>query len=1076
MPIEFSDLFSQIYNDEADKLLYEQVAQDQLDPKRRSLRPTVVLCLGGTGMEIGARLRNKLRKYYSAVNAGTNGKDDLRQMVQFVALDTRRMDRQPKLLQNTFSESEFKHIGGFIPALYLENCNETEFPAWWDKRWEAGAASIDEGADRIRQLGRLCLYYYRHEVTEIISRAIRDATALDKAGVRNGRVANLGGSGSNTPSCVFYILSGSCGGTGSGTFIDATYLALKAATDHNMLAPVVRAMVMLPTLHIEANKTMQLDMGPISSSNAYAFMKEAQHFQFPDGRKRLYTLNFEAHTMPDSASTMKIANTRAWDRFYLLDCALADRNLTDIPDVFELGAESLFHLMAQPTGMAEEGAMTNAGASFAMPREGRPVAFGTMGISHIVYPAKTLARRALCDYLDTLHTRMLGTLAPAAAPDAKSAEELAAELVGNTLALRIDDLTTALRNEGNAFLLQLQTEATLTQQFETNGDGKFLVTAVPQQRELVKTLATQAKARMQSAYEDQVAAHLQSARDTLESYVNGLAGTRSLTAATDTLDALRVMLDGMLPAYTADGSADGATDDDFTNCFNDAQTELNRMIGDIVPDNWWLQKPAFLRIFGAMQGQARDLITKAVSAESISLARQYRQKVLDCIADIRTRADRVHTILVELASNCALRADDTNTEEDEGTLPVTTQHLPPDCLQANSRAHQELLAAMTANLDADISTFLTALTDANSALLNLGASDEHQRRTAFTTYIHAIVGAALAKEADLRACLCMNLRQVAGKYWGEDQLAGGPFVTDYQDAALRLASWPVSLNLELAQLRLVNLPSYLSVGLPGVYLQSGALIEPLEFHPDLRHTGAHSPMDNRRLSILRTLYGFPLYALTSMANYKTHYEAMVKQLDSGNSAHVPHSGVDFGSLRIEDLFRTPKGVNHMRSFVMATFTDWLLQGPEGESELKDAARRSLTGMISDHTRGLVYVNGSVFYFVELKKNPGTRKKGSALFSIKQRHNLNPGGAGSRQKAYETFTALPYQETLKLYLAHYETANAKDARAQLLQEYHDYLTSRRTELTEKKEQDATVALMDMELNALEAFITELESLG
>ncbi|MHB0936802.1 MAG: tubulin-like doman-containing protein [Armatimonadota bacterium] len=1059
-------VFTRVFNEIADEQLVQQVVENQKDPNRRSLRPTVVICLGGSGCEIGARLRTKLDDYYHGVRAQT-GIDPL-QMIQFLAFDTVEYElQQSEALKESFSNGQgYQFLGGFAPSEYIRyNMNE-DLKRWWDERYPASASSIRDGASRVRQLGRLCLYYHRNTVLNKLKTAIQTALSLNTNAVASGQLAAMPTANSNTPQCMFYIISGCCGGTGSGTFVDMTHLILKAAADFAMRIPPIRAMVLMPTLHIGLAESVMHSLGAAYRANTYAFFKEVQYFQFPDGRDRLYHDCFEANELKSKNMSQPYGNWRAWDRMYLLDNVVGNQVLPSLKDVYGLGSETLFHLMALPTGFQEEGAaVTNV--NFDLPRDGRPVAISSMGVSHIVYPAKTIARKALSVYLENLHDYLLRPLEETFCDDGKGkpknmADEVAAAIKGlraTTLSLRVEELEKEWTNCALPLSSQIQTKKLLSSTFTKKG-GKAVIPVIAQERQHLVNLIAQARAVMQQQYNTTVPERLREAKLAVESLINSYSGTASIAFTKSLMKALLAEMQTVSENYAAVQADAGVA-----SCFQRVETAVGKLARDLWPDK--IQAEKFEAHFSTAQTEAMQLFGAVVKQEAFRLTRQYLESLLGQLKEITTRSEQLELALKTLSNELQDSATFLGVEADEGTLPVTTQYLPPKCLDSEAGAHLDLVKIMEEDIQGDVRALLAKFATDGFSLLDLANNDEVGRRTASERYLRTIISSVIANEQALTDRLTMTLRDAAQQCW--DNLKKAPFKDTLQWNSHQLAKPPIALDLTRAQLQQTDLAQYLSVGLPAEYVGAAALLHPEEIHAALSVSGSQTVMDNRRISILRTQHGFPLHAVNALSVYRPDYDKAMADLRNGDSADVPHSSKEYHyEMKLPDI--PPSDDAKIRSFALASFTDWLQQEEEGESEMKRDARAKLAGLVADHPRGVVFNKGNLYYLAQFEAARGRARAQKSPLLLTGTIPLNPGSKGALRGAFDTFAGIDHEGSVALYLEYLDSAISRDAKLALLDDYQDYLLKRKREM--EKKQPASAAVYQMQLDALKKYADEM----
>jgi len=217
-------------------------------------RPAVIIGVGGTGQWVLTYLKRDLLE---------EGNGKLPKNVRFLAFDT--MPQSEVTLGSTSSDKkkkedsinvgsvhlephEYVHVGGDAHQLgqeIFDDRQNKEFPHirrwfqtnfWW-KALPAASWILDEGAGRIRQLGRLAVFkdVMQGNAGSLIWRSL--STAISEV---SGEVS--------TDRRLEVILVGSfAGGTGSGMFLDIA-LILRKLTAHQNPTPVVRGYFALPSV------------------------------------------------------------------------------------------------------------------------------------------------------------------------------------------------------------------------------------------------------------------------------------------------------------------------------------------------------------------------------------------------------------------------------------------------------------------------------------------------------------------------------------------------------------------------------------------------------------------------------------------------------------------------------------------------------------------------------------------------------------------------------------------------------------------------------------------------------------
>lgn len=176
-------------------------------------RPTVVIGLGGTGYGAVLKLKKKFRDAYGSVP----------QIIRFLTFDTtenvEHSERTHDGLPLTLEPRTEQHVIQVAnPAGLLGGMNE-HVDSWWPKNIPIGA--IVSGAGQVRARGRLALFAKSGEIINAIREAIRDVELLKsykEMDKDDFLVSERGG-------VEVYIVASLAGGTGSGMFLDAAFIA-----------------------------------------------------------------------------------------------------------------------------------------------------------------------------------------------------------------------------------------------------------------------------------------------------------------------------------------------------------------------------------------------------------------------------------------------------------------------------------------------------------------------------------------------------------------------------------------------------------------------------------------------------------------------------------------------------------------------------------------------------------------------------------------------------------------------------------------------------------------------------------
>lgn len=241
----------------------------------------VFIGLGGAGVYSTGHLKARLLK------AAGKDKDRLRESCRFIFIDTdnRAYNRINALYAKEFNgqkliDEDWVPFSDIAPKYHFRQAVSRREQGNLDDSQkvllsfvdEKSAASfkngrLEEGASANRQQGRVALWVRWREVQGKINECIEDLKSPNN-------------SVQSALSIPFYILSGTCGGTGSSMFLDVAYLLDRTAkTQFKEREPIVRAVLFMPEWYVQQYRKDSNDsIVRKYQSNAYAFFEEVNYF------------------------------------------------------------------------------------------------------------------------------------------------------------------------------------------------------------------------------------------------------------------------------------------------------------------------------------------------------------------------------------------------------------------------------------------------------------------------------------------------------------------------------------------------------------------------------------------------------------------------------------------------------------------------------------------------------------------------------------------------------------------------------------------------------------------------------
>lgn len=353
---------------------------------RRTIAPTLFLGMGGTGAEVVARLK----QHFDLRKQEESDRRDF-DLIRYFAVDTHPYEDligPPRDLQNV---REYFYIGGFVESEYIERHysqeREPDLIEWWDERYRAEYRVVDEGAGANRPLGRLCLYRSRGEIAARLRATFTELNAAvppEEGGRSAGR-------------CELVLVVGLAGGTGSGIFLDLSYLAWREAfRAFGEAPPKVTAFMVLPFLHGTASQAISEWLKERIVANGAAFLEELEYLlQHPGAMQRI---RFDA----TSASDDRLAGQwRPFEYCYLVGNRVGKKGFRNLEEMYSYLSRSVYHLFMTPEQNYHRSVTDNIRAVLRRDHgddHDKPTAFSTFGLSTVEYPAEQILRYLASTY------------------------------------------------------------------------------------------------------------------------------------------------------------------------------------------------------------------------------------------------------------------------------------------------------------------------------------------------------------------------------------------------------------------------------------------------------------------------------------------------------------------------------------------------------------------------------------------------------------------------------------------------------------------------------------------------------
>lgn len=348
--------------------------------EEKSMVPTVLVGIGGTGTEILSRVRRLVEETYGSLKNFP--------IISFLVVDT---DRDYKVTNPLAAGTPFKDIekhwasvsGSQVKDMIADMDNYPWIDSWFPKELERNITALEAGAGQIRACGRFAFFCNYHAIQKKFSQACdrvkgRANFMLDRYGIKV----------SNTQINVF-ITGSISGGTGSGMLIDMGYCVrhwLKGQA-----SPLVTVIVPMPTAF------SGIDVGDRILTNGYAALMELSYFS--DHRTE-YVAQFSSSLMDEVRNASAPA-----DFTYLIGTKNGESDF-NLEQIREMTAQNIFLDLTSDFAPHKRSIRDNIKSAWAaQDRGGRgyPKNFMSFGLSTAEIPIAqirtSLANRLATDFI-----------------------------------------------------------------------------------------------------------------------------------------------------------------------------------------------------------------------------------------------------------------------------------------------------------------------------------------------------------------------------------------------------------------------------------------------------------------------------------------------------------------------------------------------------------------------------------------------------------------------------------------------------------------------------------------------------
>lgn len=976
--------------------------------ENRTLKPTVIVGIGGAGCGVGARLKKALQRYYR------NMPEQLG-MVRFVMLDTEQLsDHSDEEVKRTFAEAgEYVYLGGFNPQ-YWVNQNLRYDPSlkrWWPQDATIGGTTITKGCKRLRPLGRLCLYYHRIAVEQALRNAVNQALALNEQAINDGILPPLG-----PDQLSVYVISGTCGGTGSGMFLDLMTMVRRVLKSLGEGGIEWSALLVMPTFYKHAGLSVSPLLREARSANGYAFLRELQHFrhypdQWPD-----YVMDAERQKQV-GADEEADADVPA-SRIYLMDNEVAGYVLTDLKDIFHIAADGLFQFLTRPVGAKQ----VDMDVALNNEYRGRICAFSSLGVSYIIYPRQTIARCAGTSILRSLIETEL--VRPITDVERQSALERAKKIFEDRAPL-LDVSVVRQELQRTATSLRQQVPSASMVREEARKHAKpAKKSAMDAALERTIKAARQASQGIQKVMADRKAAAPEELEAVLKEEMAQLSGSRSVEFVREVLTQLKRLVEAKTVQISpGNGQPDVAKE--RAKSAGQLIERVKQLETDFIPDA--LQGKHFEKLIDDFAKALIGVFDAEVTAEASTQALDYRDRVLlPALNEAISRCDNAMSALQTLRNQADTVSKETDPVFDEHNVSITTQYLPRGGVNEAVRTVVE-----DVQNNKQLWPSFAAQLRAGAYLWRLGDPNEDVRQDVLVD-LASKLPAWLCSLPEMDTVLKQSLAEVIRREMSADAFRGGPI-----SEALKLAdpTWRVNKNMVGGDLQPAT---FVLPGLPSEF--------PDEYLP--QHLAGQKSsavtLPSHRIMLLQCEEGLPIHVLGGVEDLKHSYDKWKQQRSwSTQPPHVENEWIK-DPTKLEDVFPMEQSAL-AEYFALGLFTHWLVTEKQ-----HDAARK----IIARWTKGVIYERTpNQFYVAQLKESKGQ-------LVVEGERQLNQ--EGGRAAAMQNFTQQD-EGNVRLFMKKLSDAVGAETVRSLIQEYSD------TVLAPKTMPDARVAenLKQQLKNELEA---------
>lgn len=343
--------------------------------EEKSMVPTVLVGVGGTGVEVLSRVRRLVEESYGSLNQFP--------LISFLTIDTDKDYKvsNPEAAGSPLQDHEkyWASVSGNEVSDMMSNMpNYPWIESWFPKELERNMGALQAGAGQIRACGRFAFFYNYHKIKAQFNEACnrvkgKEQFMLDKYDIRvNSNGLNI------------FIVGSLSGGTGSGMILDLGYCLRDWLKGQG--SPLITAIVPMP------NAFAAINVGDRVLANGYAALMELSYFS--DYRTE-YVAQFSSGLADEVRS-----KSAPFDFTYLVGTRNGDSEFT-LDQIREMIAQNIFLDLTSDFAPHKRSIRDNIKGAWAQADpggRGYPKNFMSFGLAAIEIPLSQI-RTTLADRL-----------------------------------------------------------------------------------------------------------------------------------------------------------------------------------------------------------------------------------------------------------------------------------------------------------------------------------------------------------------------------------------------------------------------------------------------------------------------------------------------------------------------------------------------------------------------------------------------------------------------------------------------------------------------------------------------------